>query len=119
MSAILDFIYCILIVDVDRIGFGGQESPILKIISVGLSCYNMEINNLFVLLIHQVPEILYLMTFHDCRQQPSWMSTSKPENNHIRGFAMQQFVEYDSSIVLLSHLTPAILYSAEYTRLPK
>ena len=68
MSAILDFIYCILIVDVSRIGFGVQESPILKktrIISVGLSCYNMEINNLFVLLIHQVPEILHLMTFHD------------------------------------------------------
>ena len=30
MSAILDFIYCILIVDVGCIGFGGQESPILK-----------------------------------------------------------------------------------------
>ena len=30
MSAILDFIYCILIVDVSHIGFGGQESPILK-----------------------------------------------------------------------------------------
>ena len=30
MSAILDFIYCILIVDVGPIGFGGQESPILK-----------------------------------------------------------------------------------------
>ena len=30
MSAILDFIYCILIVDVGRIGFGGQESPMLK-----------------------------------------------------------------------------------------
>ena len=44
-----------------------------------------------------------------CRQQPFWMSTSKPENNHIRGFAMQQFVEYDSFIVLLSHLTPAII----------
>ena len=67
MSAILDFIYCILIVDVGRIGFG-LESPILKktrIISVGLSCYNMEINNLF--LIHQVPEIMHLMTFHDLR----------------------------------------------------
>ena len=36
-----------------------------RIISVGLSCYNMEINNLF--LIHQVPEILHLMTFHDLR----------------------------------------------------
>ena len=30
MSAILDFIYCVLIVDVGRIGFGDQESPILK-----------------------------------------------------------------------------------------
>ena len=30
MSAILDFIYCILTVDVGRIGFGGQENPILK-----------------------------------------------------------------------------------------
>ena len=47
--------------------------------------------------------------FMICGQQPSWMSTSKPETNHIRRFAMQQFVEYDSSIVLLSHLTPAIL----------
>ena len=68
MSAILDFIYCILIVDVGCSGFGGQESPILKktrIISGGLSCHNMEINNLF--LIHQVPEILHLMTFHDLR----------------------------------------------------
>ena len=37
------------------------------IILVGLSCYNMEINNLFVLLIHQVPEILHLMTFHYLR----------------------------------------------------
>ena len=36
-----------------------------RIISVGLSCYNMEINNLF--LIHQVPEILHLMTCHDLR----------------------------------------------------
>ena len=36
-----------------------------RIILVGLSCYNMEKNNLFVLLIHQVPEILHLMTFHD------------------------------------------------------
>ena len=27
--------------------------------------------------------------------------TSKRENNHIRGFAMQQFVENDSSVVLL------------------
>ena len=53
--------------DVSHIGFGGQESPILKtrIISVGL--YNMEINNLFVLLIHQVQEILYLMIFHELR----------------------------------------------------
>ena len=66
MLVILDFIYCILIVDNGHIGFGGQERSILKktrIISVGLSCYNMEINNLF--LIHQVPEILHLMTFHD------------------------------------------------------
>ena len=38
-----------------------------RIISVGLSCYDVEINNLFVLLIHQVPEILHLMTFHDLR----------------------------------------------------
>ena len=52
-----------------------------------------------------------------CRQQPSWMSTSKPENNHIRGFAMQQFVEYDSSIVLLSHLTPAILLLMFFSKL--
>ena len=48
--------------------FRGQEKPILKtrIISVG---YNMVINNLFVLLIHQVhvPEIPHLMTFHDLR----------------------------------------------------
>ena len=112
MSAILDFIYCILIVDVRPYWIWRSRKPHTKktrIISVGLSCYNMEINNLFVLLIHQVPEILHLMTFHDMGQQPSWMSTSKPENNHIRGFAMQQFVEYDSSIVLLSHLTPAIL----------
>ena len=29
MSAILDFIYCILIVDVGHIGFGIQKSPIL------------------------------------------------------------------------------------------
>ena len=120
MSAILDFLYCILIVDVGRIGFCGQESHILKktrIISVGLSCYNVEINNLFVLLIHHVPEILHLMTFHDMGQQPSWMLTSKPENNHIRGFAMQQFVEYDSSIVLLSHLTPAILLFMFFSKL--
>ena len=52
-----------------------------------------------------------------CGQQPSWMSTSKPENNHIRGFAMQQFVEYDSSIVLLSHLTPAILLFMFFSKL--
>ena len=68
MLAILDFIYCILIADVGRIGFGGQESPILKktrIILVGLSCYHIEINNLF--LIHQVPDILHLMNFHDLR----------------------------------------------------
>ena len=31
--------------------------------------------------------------------------TSKRENNHIRGFAMQQFVENDSAVVLLAHLT--------------
>ena len=30
-------------------------------------------------------------------------------DNRHQGFVMQQFVEYDSSIVLLSHLTPAIL----------
>ena len=80
-----------------------------RIISVGLSCYNMEINNLFVLLIYQVPEILHLMSFHDLRTTAILDVDQKPENNHIRGFAMQHFVEYDSSIVLLSHLTPAIL----------
>ena len=52
-----------------------------------------------------------------CGQQPSWMSTPKPENNHIRGFAMQQFVEYDRSIVLLSHPTRAILLFMFFSRL--
>ena len=53
--------------DVGHFGFGGQESPILKtrLLLVGLSCYNMEINNLFVLLIHQVPEIQHLKSFYD------------------------------------------------------
>ena len=37
------------------------------------------------------------------------MMMSKQENNHIRGFAMQQFVENDSSVVLLAHLTSAVL----------
>ena len=74
---------------------------------------NREINNSFVLLVHQVAEILHLMTFHDLRTvailDVDVEMTSKRENNHIRGFAMQQFVENDSSIVHLAHLTPAIL----------
>ena len=45
------------------------------------------------------------------------MSTSKPENNHIMGFAMQQFVEYDSSIVLLAHWIPAILLFMFFSKL--
>ena len=53
-------------------------------------------------------------------QRPSWMSmlkmTSKRENNHIRGFAMQQFGN-DSSIVLLAHLTPAILLFMFFSKL--
>ena len=72
----------------------------------------MEKDNSFVLLAHQVPDILHLLTFHD-----KWTAaildvdvemTSKREKNHIRGFAMQQFGN-DSSIVLLAHLTQAIL----------
>ena len=42
--------------------------------------------------------------------------TSKRENNHIRGFAMQQFGN-DSSIVLLAHLTPAILLFMFFSKL--
>ena len=35
--------------------------------------------------------------------------TSKLENNHFRGCAMQYFMENDSSFVLLAPLTPDIL----------
>ena len=72
----------------------------------------MEKDNSFVLLVHQVPDILHLMNFYDKRTEAildvDVKMTSKRENNHIRGFAMQQFGN-ESSIVLLAHLTPAIL----------
>ena len=54
-------------VDVSHIGFGGKEGAILKrrIIFVCHVIISMEKDNSFVLLIHQVPDILHLMTFHD------------------------------------------------------
>ena len=52
-----------------------------------------------------------------CGQRPSWMSTSKRENNHIRGFTMQQFVENDSSIVPPAHLTPSYIAFCVFSKL--
>ena len=65
----------------------------------------MENDNSFVLPVHQVPEILHIMTFHAL----GTIAISKRENNHFRPFARQYFVKYDRAFVLPAHLTRDIL----------
>ena len=50
-------------VDVSHIGFGAHTKT--RIIFVFHVIISMEKDNSFVLLVHQVPDILHLMTFHD------------------------------------------------------
>ena len=53
-------------VDVSHIGFGVKKAPYkTRIIFVCHVMISMEKDNSFVLLVHQVPDILHLMTFHD------------------------------------------------------
>ena len=77
--------HCLLIVDVGHVVFGGQGGPILKrIISVVcLVIISME-KTLFVLLVHQVPEILRTVAILDVDVK----MTFKLENEQLRVFTM-------------------------------